>query len=279
MVKYPIKGMLVGNGATDWDFDVSPSFPETVYNFNMIGKKQIDYFRENNCTYFFNDFKNHTGPAGCNSVWDEINIITGDMNWYDLYRKNYDVLGSFPTDQANKPLVGRENPERLGVATINGEEKTYTRGFTMSEYTPWINHLKNSAPEKEVVLGFSFTDYLNREDVRTALNIPSYLQPYEACSSQIRYNLQEEASLWIYPILKAAGYRALFYSGDTDGAVPTYGSIQWIEKLGWKSLKPWSQWRTDGQVSGFIEKFEGLDFVTIKGVGHMAPQWARKQAL
>lgn len=31
-----LKGFMVGNGATDWDFDVSPSFPETVYNFNIM---------------------------------------------------------------------------------------------------------------------------------------------------------------------------------------------------------------------------------------------------
>jgi len=33
-----IKGTMVGNGATDWDFDSNPSFPDTVRNFNMIPK-------------------------------------------------------------------------------------------------------------------------------------------------------------------------------------------------------------------------------------------------
>lgn len=191
MNTYPIKGMLVGNGVTNWDYDVSPSFPETTYNFNIIGKKQIDYFRKNNCTYYFNDFKNHTGPDGCNAVWDEINLITGDMNWYDLFRKNYDTL---TTHKSNKPLVGKENPDRIGVAIVNGEEKTYKRGFTKSEYTPWINHIKNAEPESEVVMGDFMTDYLNRDDVRTALHIAPYLPPFEMCSSSIRYNLQEEAS-------------------------------------------------------------------------------------
>jgi len=27
LTKYNLKGFLVGNGATNWDFDVSPSFP------------------------------------------------------------------------------------------------------------------------------------------------------------------------------------------------------------------------------------------------------------
>jgi serine carboxypeptidase-like clade 1 len=34
--QFNIKGIMVGNGATDWDFDVSPSFPTTVFNFNLI---------------------------------------------------------------------------------------------------------------------------------------------------------------------------------------------------------------------------------------------------
>jgi hypothetical protein len=34
-----LKGTMVGNGATNWDFDVSPSFTETVYNFNLIPKR------------------------------------------------------------------------------------------------------------------------------------------------------------------------------------------------------------------------------------------------
>jgi len=83
---YPLKGILVGNGATDWNYDVDPAFAETVYNFNMISRKSIEYFRENNCKFYFNNFKNHTGPAGCEAVWDHINVVTGDMNWYDLYR-------------------------------------------------------------------------------------------------------------------------------------------------------------------------------------------------
>jgi serine carboxypeptidase-like clade 2 len=63
----------------------------------------------------------------------------------------------------------------------------------------------------------------------------------------------------------------LFYSGDTDGAVTTYGSKQWIKDLNWAVKEPWRPWKTNEQVSGYVEKFDGLDFVTIKGVGHMAP--------
>ena len=39
-----LKGFIVGNGATDFTVDVSPSFPSTVYNFNLIPKNLYDTF-------------------------------------------------------------------------------------------------------------------------------------------------------------------------------------------------------------------------------------------
>jgi serine carboxypeptidase-like clade 1 len=70
--------------------------------------------------------------------------------------------------------------------------------------------------------------------------------------------------------------KLMFFSGDTDGAVPTYGSRRWINDLKWDILQPWKPWLTNGQVSGYYEKYDGLDFITIHGVGHMAPQWMRE---
>ena len=86
-----LKGFLVGNGATDWDFDVSPSFPETVYNFNLISKATLDDYMNNYCVVYFNDFRprNGTDMEVCNKTWDKINNMTGDLNWYDLYRPVY----------------------------------------------------------------------------------------------------------------------------------------------------------------------------------------------
>jgi hypothetical protein len=63
----PLKGFAVGNGATNWDYDVSPSLPETVYNFNMIPHSIIDYFKKAGCVFYFNDFKNHEGPPECDA--------------------------------------------------------------------------------------------------------------------------------------------------------------------------------------------------------------------
>jgi len=129
---------------------------------------------------------------------------------------------------------------------------------------------ENGEPAEEVILGAFVGDYLNRADVRKALNIPTTVPAYEECSSTVKYTLQKEGSYWIYPIIKDK-VRILFYSGDTDGAVPTFESKQWIKDLNWSKKEAWRPWTTNGEVSGYVEKYEGLDFVTVKGVGHMAP--------
>jgi len=73
----------------------------------------------------------------------------------------------------------------MGKVVIDGKEKTFKRGYTRSEYTPWVKHLKLG---NEPILGDYFTSYMNREDVRKAFNIPSDVQGWEQCSSTLQYH-------------------------------------------------------------------------------------------
>lgn len=81
--------------------------------------------------------------------------------------------------------------------------------------------------------------------------------------------------MWIYEVLRGQ-VKMMFYSGDTDGAVPTAGSKGWIQSLNWPVTELWRPWMTHTQTSGYVQKYDGLEFWTVKGVGHMAPQWARE---
>ena len=117
---------MVGNGATNWDVDVSPSFPETITNFNMAPTQLLQQFNDLNCTYYFNDFRNHSGPAECDQLWEQMNNLRGNISWYDLYR-----------NQSPLPTSKGERAE-YGEVTIDGETKRYKRGLRMSDYTPWL---------------------------------------------------------------------------------------------------------------------------------------------
>ena len=67
----------------------------------------------------------------------------------------------------------------------------------------------------------------------------------------------------------------MFYSGDTDGYVPTAGSKRWIQELDMDILEDKRMWYSNDQVAGFITKYDGLDFATVKGVGNIAVYQAK----
>lgn len=59
----------------------------------------------------------------------------------------------------------------------------------------------------------------------------------------------DEASEWIYRVLRHH-IKMMHYSGDTDGVVPTWGTKQWIQGLGWEVKTPWAQWKATNSYAG-----------------------------
>lgn len=161
---YNLAGFIVGNGATDWDMDIFPAYPEVIFNFNMIPKDLLTKFQKGNCHYYFNDVKKFNNTKECDDMWDKIMDIRGSLNWYDLFQQ---------TPAGTPGTVLLKDANRLGSAMVDGEEKTYKRGFTMKEYTPWAKHILETP--NHPLLGAPLSDYINRGDVRKALNIPSTL--------------------------------------------------------------------------------------------------------
>lgn len=79
----------------------------------------------------------------------------------------------------------------------------------------------------------------------------------------------------------------MVYSGDTDPAVPITGTLDWVnrirEELQLSTVEYWRPWYVNyaagRQNAGNIWKLRGLNVVTFRGVGHMAPQWNQAAGL
>jgi carboxypeptidase C (cathepsin A) len=122
--------------------------------------------------------------------------------------------------------------------------------------------------------------YLNRADVKTAIHVQAGIK-WEICNFNInvQYDRTDDSMIPIYQSLLKNKFRVLIYSGDTDFAVPWTGSAFWTAsmKLTPKG-KEWRQWNFEDengqQVAGFVTDYtEGLTYATIKGAGHMVPQF------
>ena len=80
---------MVGNGATNWDYDVHPSFAATAANFNVIPNKLWTEWDKKGCFYSFHDVLPAKMGGDCDILAARIEDLTKDLNWYDLYRINW----------------------------------------------------------------------------------------------------------------------------------------------------------------------------------------------
>jgi hypothetical protein len=123
--------------------------------------------------------------------------------------------------------------------------------------------------------------YLNLDTVKQAIHVQPSIT-WEICSDILNYTNTVNSVIPIYQSLMNAGANILVYSGDTDGAVPYVGTYAWISSLNLtvagRNWEPWTYTAWDGdQVAGFVTEYAGITFTTIRGSGHMVPQF-RPQA-
>lgn len=253
--QFNLKGIIVGNGVTNYTYDCQPAYVGMGFWHALYGTDLHDKIEQYGCS-----FANLEESPECNKLRKQFYDLVEKVNVYDVYRECYYDDGS----------------NRVGSAMINGQLKTYKKGMTAHEYTPFL-FKRNPELLKIVppcIYGSGTTDFFNRQDVRDAFHVETD-QVWEMCTDRIDYDSGEIASQWIYPILKEHGIRAMHFSGNADGAVPTQGTRDWIESLGWKTIRPYSPFYIENkQVGGFVKEYEGITYTSIQGIGHMAAQWS-----
>lgn len=118
--------------------------------------------------------------------------------------------------------------------------------------------------------------------VRRALNVPQVSVFYAADNGVgFKYDFTEKDLTPFYrKLVQEKKIRVMIYSGDADVSVNTFASQNWTSKMGFKETEAWRPWTVDGRraVAGYVTRYEkGLfDFVTIRGSGHMTPEFKPK---
>lgn len=106
---YNLKGFIIGNGATKWEYDNAPVIPQTASGFDLIPLRIMESFKENNCSFYFEDFKPHEGTDACVDLNNKVYDLIADLNIYDLFRLNKVQKNPSRTEES-----------RMGSAMVNG---------------------------------------------------------------------------------------------------------------------------------------------------------------
>ncbi|CAG9333705.1 unnamed protein product [Blepharisma stoltei] len=238
-----LKGIAVGNGACDWNVDTTPAYMKMVWNHALIG---YDWYNKlvNDC----DNFNEWTSEACQNDTNYIQNVLLNNVNIYDIY----------------------------GECIYHGNEQAYEDNQRRLRFLKDLNTGLEVIPPCCAWEGAY--QYFRSTAFKTAFNIPPEAQVWEFCANLDYSSDYLHGSYYTYPFLIRAGLRILIYSGDVDGAVSFIGTREWINNLQLDVKTPYSSWYVDEQVAGYFIEYEGLTFVTVKGAGHMVPQWKRPQA-
>jgi carboxypeptidase C (cathepsin A) len=248
-----LKGFAIGNGVTNWKYDTAPAFVKMAWAHGLISNDLNERILASDC-----DFADVGAPPQskyCRQLFSEFERSVSQVYPYDIYRPPEDFYQTSPNFSIQEYL-SKEDTVAPSYASFSKLFKNKQR--SSNDFAP-VNK------------------FMNSEDTKKAMNIPSEYS-WSECSN-IDYTMLEKATQWIYPILKGR-YRMVHYSGTTDGVVPTIGTEQWMEDLGWKVTQNRTAWMSQPKLlGGYTQSREGLlDFISIHGCGHMAPQWKRQPA-
>lgn len=135
----------------------------------------------------------------------------------------------------------------------------------------------NGAPP--CIGGNGIYDYLNRQDVMNDLhvNVPQW----NFCNNEVagNYSIPANGSIPQYfQLIESGKYTIIIYSGDSDGCVPFIDTEYWLPTFNLNVTNAWRPWYNGDQVAGFVQEYDGLTFVTVKGAGHMVPTFQPEAA-
>ncbi|CAD5227832.1 unnamed protein product [Bursaphelenchus okinawaensis] len=125
--------------------------------------------------------------------------------------------------------------------------------------------------------------WLDTNDVRSALHVPSYVQKWLPCNDTINviYKQQHNDTGEVFDKIIDSQYplRVLVYNGDVDLACNFLGD-QWLvervaKKHDLKTSRSYNAWTVRTQIAGYEKQFSNknfsIDLLTVKGAGHLVP--------
>jgi len=255
-----------------------PATLNMTYGHALFNTELWDKMEGEHCWYDGINFNKPPSQA-CMGYLDEFNALIADIDLYSIYHgldgTNVGPKCSAQENEAYKKAM------KLGLVQEMQRRPFKKNSFT-GEYTPWHNTAAkqqardNNEKVHECLGGDPLSSYLNNALVKSALHIKAESHAWSDCSN-IDYTILEKGSQWIYQALKGQ-IKMLHYSGDSDGVVPTQGTLEWMNRLGWKETTPWKAFTMAGstgeaskQTGGYFWGLEGLDFGSVHGAGHMVP--------
>lgn len=275
------KGFAIGNGYLD-QVKLGNSKVFFSYYHGLIDRDQWSALTSQCCSNGVGEdsceFVQSSNPT-CTKLVGKLTeaIESSGLNPYNIYDRCQTNNDLRRTTSLSSPGIGRKygnhkhaSAWKLIKATLTGHSDHDIEIVPRSTRT---NSQLKGTGSPPCIDDADLESYLNRHDVRSALNIHPSAGQWTDCNVVV-----EESYINIYRTLKdqvsqsiRAGKRGLIYNGDVDLVCDFLGDQWFVEDLGFPSITPYIPWHVNNQTAGFVKHFEGFVMATVRGSGHMVP--------
>uniref|UniRef100_G3WEW2 Carboxypeptidase n=1 Tax=Sarcophilus harrisii TaxID=9305 RepID=G3WEW2_SARHA len=256
------KGFGVGNGMNNYQLN-DETLIEFSYYHGIIGDNLWESLNTYCCSEGVCNFYNSTQEQCLDSILEAYRMIQGvGLNIYNLYA----------------PCWGATGYQERYAADMSNLYRQYQFNVAVPLKEPWSSPIPGVP---KCINATAMYVWLNQNNVRQALHIPGFLPNWELCSTQVtsQYQRQYMDMAPFYQELLQSNVRILVYNGDTDMACNFLGAEKFVESLNQPVMTTYQPWYYQRQVAGFFKEYEQITFLTVKGSGHMVPQYRPAQAL
>ena len=124
--------------------------------------------------------------------------------------------------------------------------------------------------------------YIGSAAVAAALHVIPTLH-WAVCGSNSSFSYtrtEKDERVDVYPVLvEQAKINVLIFNGEADACVPWVDNEWWTRSMNYTVLTPWTSWSSENQVAGYFVGYNSsagpnFAFATVKGAGHMVPEFA-----
>ena len=276
--KVNLKGVLIGNGLTHFEYDIERSMVEFNFWHGLISFDTYKLYKrycphnpdELHPEEEIEQLKDNPNPKNvthkCNEIRQEIRRNLDGLDIYGIYR-----------------LCPKGNQISKNEPLFYNSQYTYKKTILEQLKQNKNKKLKGLEPEIDIWPELCeddlfFDEFLNLDEIKDKLGVEKSIH-WTQCYPGIHYTLGESFEFYSKTMLEHPDVKVWVFSGTEDGCLPTLGTMRWIDKLNFTIEKEWTQYKVNKQVAGFVQKYkEGLVLVTVKGAGHMVPQDQRAAA-
>lgn len=131
--------------------------------------------------------------------------------------------------------------------------------------------------------GDAYLKWIASDAVRTAMHVPLNSYFYDSDGGGPYSGSEKNLMPFYHQVAATTDLKVLIYNGDADPSINSFEAANWTSHMGYIPTQTWRPWTLDNclRMGGYVTRYQDhrFDFLTIRGSGHMVPQFKPEPAL